>query len=1219
MFAEAVWARSTPHLCLKPVRVIEKSEAASVGGQDASLPVPYDPASTDLPHRRRDSDGYDGQNQYADGVDQEVYQSELQRVFFTPITANPDQPIWQEPDIAHIGQRLKQRVAERNLEVVEGLCGTGEPITSDLILERANESVAAMQWQAGETLLVVNPGPTGGLVFPGLLQGLHVVVVEPNSSYMPYLWQRYGELRQAVEAKGGTLEVVEGDIKELDSRINLIIAKLRRKFDHIVCHDAIGLLDPIPAYSGLTARERILSALASYKNPDCGAISFSTVEYLLSPAVAEHNIFEGMLAILAQGGLVAQDMALVSVPQSLGIKRGIVLKFAPPELDEPKLSDRIREAGEEAMSCISNYETACQELLSKIPEGAGQPPSIEPVRQSAEGKGHTEALAAFDASTQLCQEFLDGFGRRARQWPVAGEWPSDKELRDDLMRPLWQMRFALARMVILGQRQENEDLKGSVRNYYEILGIDKDATEEEIRKAWRAFARENHPDTKKPEEKAAADKAFKEGNEAHFVLSDEARKREYDLKLEQAKRGEDIDWEELGGMMARWRHMAEAHVFRSRAETFYELFEERPKVYASADSPKALAEQLLDWIYPAGKRFWAFVDFQPLIEADGAWDSQGKFIGSTPDWRQAERSRMPTSPPVPKGLLYRFRVATKHVDVISRSEINRPPSKRQDVYTTLDLIEQHTEPGVSILVALIHNEPRLPDRGRSDTKEGRVQGTMDKLLDFTGQPADYRYSPCDVEGLDYRQAALVWRFEADDVPETPAAQRAVQTRPDITMVTEGQDSAWASLRRWLSRYNARVMLGEQHEDYGSKPAITEAAELLRQWFAEEDFRQWAVELRENWPIPKLDIARGSYDIGSRKYQPWLYFELKKTADGSDAERGQQRLWLLARIETEQGNVQIEELMIRGSSGIRSFDFVPLNEVVPQGAATYFADEITRTISPHTESLSGRLENLQAWDSDDSQAPDRNFDIFCALARIFTPDTGLWQMLMGPEKAEGWRLCSLQRLDNKPLPDKLPQNSEEASQMSGAILEQWKPEADILRIQLVSTNALERHPILISALRLLPAEATPCIAILNSETDAGTAITSELEGLPFIMDSDPLQLFRSLPPAVFRIQFYGTLEEAAELQQLCDENHIDADITPMPLRDVSPDELWNFFEQLRADLTGVEVAELTTEDQIAARTLAECLKILHFAAQAAATRQDEHPQFDDNSRQLREAL
>lgn len=64
-----------------------------------------------------------------------------------------------------------------------------------------------------------------------------------------------------------------------------------------------------------------------------------------------------------------------------------------------------------------------------------------------------------------------------------------------------------------------------MKNYYEILGINKDATPDEIRSAYRIAAKKYHPDVSK--ESDAAEK-FKEANEAYEVLSDPQKRAKYD-------------------------------------------------------------------------------------------------------------------------------------------------------------------------------------------------------------------------------------------------------------------------------------------------------------------------------------------------------------------------------------------------------------------------------------------------------------------------------------------------------------------------------------------------------------------------------------------------------------------------------------------------------------------------------------------------------------------
>jgi molecular chaperone DnaJ len=64
------------------------------------------------------------------------------------------------------------------------------------------------------------------------------------------------------------------------------------------------------------------------------------------------------------------------------------------------------------------------------------------------------------------------------------------------------------------------------KDFYKVLGVPKDATEAEIKKAYRKLAREYHPDANKGD--AKAEERFKEISEANDVLSDPKRRKEYD-------------------------------------------------------------------------------------------------------------------------------------------------------------------------------------------------------------------------------------------------------------------------------------------------------------------------------------------------------------------------------------------------------------------------------------------------------------------------------------------------------------------------------------------------------------------------------------------------------------------------------------------------------------------------------------------------------------------
>ncbi|MCG7422823.1 DnaJ domain-containing protein, partial [Micrococcus sp. ACRRV] len=64
------------------------------------------------------------------------------------------------------------------------------------------------------------------------------------------------------------------------------------------------------------------------------------------------------------------------------------------------------------------------------------------------------------------------------------------------------------------------------KDFYQVLGVSKDASESDIKKAYRTLARKHHPDQNPGD--AAAEQRFKEISEAYDVLSDPKDRQEYD-------------------------------------------------------------------------------------------------------------------------------------------------------------------------------------------------------------------------------------------------------------------------------------------------------------------------------------------------------------------------------------------------------------------------------------------------------------------------------------------------------------------------------------------------------------------------------------------------------------------------------------------------------------------------------------------------------------------
>ena len=71
-----------------------------------------------------------------------------------------------------------------------------------------------------------------------------------------------------------------------------------------------------------------------------------------------------------------------------------------------------------------------------------------------------------------------------------------------------------------------------MKNYYEILEVDRNASKEIIEKAYKTLAKKYHPDVQEQNQKKIAEEKMKLINEAYSVLSDENQKEEYDKQLE---------------------------------------------------------------------------------------------------------------------------------------------------------------------------------------------------------------------------------------------------------------------------------------------------------------------------------------------------------------------------------------------------------------------------------------------------------------------------------------------------------------------------------------------------------------------------------------------------------------------------------------------------------------------------------------------------------------
>ena len=121
------------------------------------------------------------------------------------------------------------------------------------------------------------------------------------------------------------------------------------------------------------------------------------------------------------------------------------------------------------------------------------------------------------------------------------------------------------------------------RDYYEVLGVQKGASEDEIKKSYRRLARKYHPDLNK-DNPEAADK-FKEVNEAYEVLSDKDKRAKYD-QFRLCGRRPELRRRRRRGRLRRVRHGRPCDLFGSFfGGGFWRRPFTAPQCAASAASP----------------------------------------------------------------------------------------------------------------------------------------------------------------------------------------------------------------------------------------------------------------------------------------------------------------------------------------------------------------------------------------------------------------------------------------------------------------------------------------------------------------------------------------------------------------------------------------------------------------------------------------------------------
>lgn len=173
---------------------------------------------------------------------------------------------------------------------------------------------------------------------------------------------------------------------------------------------------------------------------------------------------------------------------------------------------------------------------------ASHSPTYDAILYSNRGQAHLherrygEALSDLNKAIGLDPRYAKAYIKRAAAHSGLEEY---QEAVDDLekARELDPENSDIRRKL----QEAQGDLRRSKRkDYYKILGVQKTASDEEIRKAYRKLAIKWHPDKHQDDSKAEAEAKFKEIGEAYAVLSDPQKRQRHDLGMD--------DEDGMGGM-----------------------------------------------------------------------------------------------------------------------------------------------------------------------------------------------------------------------------------------------------------------------------------------------------------------------------------------------------------------------------------------------------------------------------------------------------------------------------------------------------------------------------------------------------------------------------------------------------------------------------------------------------------------------------------------------
>lgn len=133
-------------------------------------------------------------------------------------------------------------------------------------------------------------------------------------------------------------------------------------------------------------------------------------------------------------------------------------------------------------------------------------------------------------------------------------------------------------------------------DYYKVLGVDRNATQDEIKQAYRKLARKYHPDLNKDD--PSAEGKFQEINEANEVLSDPEKRKKYDEYGEHWKHADEFKQEREAYSRAQQQNSGSGYWYSVNGDTFTSGFGGR-----NADGFSDFFEQLFGHGASSGRRY----------------------------------------------------------------------------------------------------------------------------------------------------------------------------------------------------------------------------------------------------------------------------------------------------------------------------------------------------------------------------------------------------------------------------------------------------------------------------------------------------------------------------------------------------------------------------------------------------------------------------------------